>query len=70
MYEDHSNQFNQRRDREKYPVCLFVKALTGAGYKYLVIDADASNNSLSFYLNDSAGLGLTQRRKALHHNKT
>ncbi|WP_010256883.1 ParA family protein [Treponema primitia] len=41
---------------------LFVKALIGAGYKCLVIDADASNNSLSFYLDDSVGLDITQGR--------
>jgi chromosome partitioning protein len=41
---------------------LFVKALAGAGYKCLVIDADASNNSLSFYLDDSTGLNITQGR--------
>jgi chromosome partitioning protein len=29
---------------------LFINALIGAGYKCLVIDADASNNSMSFYL--------------------
>jgi chromosome partitioning protein len=31
---------------------LFINALTKAGYRCLVIDADASNNSLSFYFND------------------
>jgi chromosome partitioning protein len=39
---------------------LFINALAGAGYKCLVIDADASNNSLSFYFDDSAGLEITQ----------
>jgi chromosome partitioning protein len=39
---------------------LFIKALIGAGYKCLVIDADASNNSLSFYLDNSTGLEITQ----------
>jgi chromosome partitioning protein len=41
---------------------LFIKALIGAGYKCLVIDADASNNSLSFFLDDSAGLNVAQGR--------
>jgi chromosome partitioning protein len=41
---------------------LFINALSGAGYKCLVIDADASNNSLSFYLDDSAGRDITQGR--------
>ncbi|GHV75637.1 chromosome partitioning protein ParA [Spirochaetia bacterium] len=31
---------------------LFINALTKAGYRCLVIDADASNNSLSAYLTD------------------
>jgi chromosome partitioning protein len=31
---------------------LFINALVNAGFRCLVIDADASNNSLSFYLND------------------
>ncbi|GHV76982.1 hypothetical protein AGMMS49942_18030 [Spirochaetia bacterium] len=31
---------------------LFINALTKAGYRCLVIDADASNNSLSSYLTD------------------
>jgi chromosome partitioning protein len=31
---------------------LFVKTLTGAGFRCLVIDADASNHSLSFLLYD------------------
>ncbi|GHT63267.1 hypothetical protein FACS1894110_00670 [Spirochaetia bacterium] len=31
---------------------LFINALTKSGFQCLVIDADASNNSLSFYLND------------------
>jgi chromosome partitioning protein len=41
---------------------LFVKALTGAGYRCLVIDADASNNSLSFYLNDKARQIFEQKK--------
>jgi chromosome partitioning protein len=32
---------------------LFINALTKSGYRVLVIDADASNNALSFYLNDT-----------------
>jgi chromosome partitioning protein len=31
---------------------LFINALTKSGYRCLVLDADASNNSLSFYLTD------------------
>jgi chromosome partitioning protein len=31
---------------------LFINALTKSGFRCLVIDADASNNSLSFYFND------------------
>jgi chromosome partitioning protein len=33
---------------------LLINALTNAGFRCLVIDADASNNSLSFYLNAGA----------------
>jgi chromosome partitioning protein len=32
---------------------LFINALSKSGYRVLVIDADASNNALSFYLNDT-----------------
>ncbi|GHT80813.1 hypothetical protein FACS1894130_12430 [Spirochaetia bacterium] len=39
---------------------LFINALVVAGYKCLVIDADASNNSLSFYLDNSSGLEVSQ----------
>jgi chromosome partitioning protein len=35
---------------------LFINALTKAGYKCLVIDADASNNSLSFFLTDGKNI--------------
>jgi chromosome partitioning protein len=35
---------------------LFINALTKSGYKCLVIDADASNNALSFYLNDTPSI--------------
>ena len=35
---------------------VFINALSGAGYRCLAIDADASNNSLSFHLDDSAEL--------------
>ncbi|GHV55273.1 chromosome partitioning protein ParA [Spirochaetia bacterium] len=39
---------------------LFINALMRAGKKCLVIDADASNNSLSFYLDNSSGLEASQ----------
>jgi chromosome partitioning protein len=39
---------------------LFVNALTGADYRCLVIDTDASNNSLSFYLDDTTSLEILQ----------
>jgi chromosome partitioning protein len=35
---------------------LFINALTKSGYRVLVIDADASNNALSFYLNDTSSV--------------
>jgi chromosome partitioning protein len=60
--EDNRNKQHKRRDREVYPVRAFHHALIGAGYKCLVIDADASNNSLSFYMDDSAGLEIIQGR--------
>jgi chromosome partitioning protein len=41
---------------------LFVNALSGAKYRCLVIDADASNNSLSFYFDDSASLEVSRRK--------
>jgi chromosome partitioning protein len=41
---------------------LFINALTGAGYKCLVIDADASNNVLSYYLDNSEAIDITQRK--------
>jgi chromosome partitioning protein len=41
---------------------LFINALISAGYKCLVIDADASNNSLSFYFDDSDELTVVQGR--------
>ena len=31
---------------------LLIKALTGAGFKFLAIDADSSNHSVSFFLNE------------------
>jgi chromosome partitioning protein len=31
---------------------LLINALSGAGFRCLAVDADSSNNSLSFYLND------------------
>ncbi|MDR2864964.1 MAG: ParA family protein [Spirochaetaceae bacterium] len=41
---------------------LFINALTGAGYKCLVIDADASNNSLSYYLDNSETVEIAQKK--------
>jgi chromosome partitioning protein len=41
---------------------LIIKALSRAGYKCLVIDADASNNSLSFFLDDASELNVAQSR--------
>ena len=32
---------------------LFIRALTGSGFKCLVLDADSSNHSLSFFINNS-----------------
>jgi chromosome partitioning protein len=43
---------------------LMVNALSGAGYKYLAIDADASNHSLSFHL-DTAPAGEMVQRKTV-----
>jgi chromosome partitioning protein len=39
---------------------LFINALASAGCQCLVIDADASNNSLSFYLNAAESLEAEQ----------
>jgi chromosome partitioning protein len=39
---------------------LLINALTGAGCRCLAIDADASNNSLSFYFDGSATTELIQ----------
>jgi chromosome partitioning protein len=39
---------------------LLINALVGSGYKCLVMDADASNNSLSFYLDDSTEFQAAQ----------
>ena len=39
---------------------LWTNALTGAGNRCLAVDADASNNSLSFFLDDSAATELDQ----------
>lgn len=41
---------------------LFINALVNAGFRCLVIDADASNNSLSFYLNDRETLESGQSK--------
>jgi len=43
---------------------LFINALAGAGYRCLALDADASNNSLSFYL-DSSDLPELTRGKTI-----
>jgi chromosome partitioning protein len=41
---------------------LLIKAITNAGYRCLVIDADASNNSLSFFLSDDESSAIEQRK--------
>jgi chromosome partitioning protein len=41
---------------------LFINALIKSGFRCLVIDADASNNSLSFYFNDSEHLESGNRK--------
>jgi chromosome partitioning protein len=41
---------------------FFINALANAGYRCLVIDADASNNSLSFYLNTAESLEAERRK--------
>ncbi|GHV84249.1 hypothetical protein AGMMS50212_15890 [Spirochaetia bacterium] len=43
-------------------VIIIVKALIRAGFKCLVIDADASNNSLSFYFDETTSTELSQRK--------
>jgi chromosome partitioning protein len=41
---------------------LLINSLVSAGYKCLVIDADASNNSLSFYLDDTEAVETNQNK--------
>jgi chromosome partitioning protein len=43
---------------------LLINALSGTGFRCLVIDADSSNNSLSFYLNDKE-LPESEQRKTV-----
>jgi chromosome partitioning protein len=43
---------------------LLINALSGAGFRCLVIDADSSNNSLSFYLDDKE-LPESEQRKTV-----
>jgi len=41
---------------------LFIKALAGNGFRCLAVDADASNNSLSFYFNEKETLEACQTK--------
>ena len=41
---------------------FFINALVNSGYRCLAIDADASNNSLSYYLNDKETLEPCQSK--------
>jgi chromosome partitioning protein len=45
---------------------MFINALVTAGYKCLAIDADASNNSLSYYLNNNEQFGNEQGKTVFH----
>jgi chromosome partitioning protein len=45
---------------------LIINALVTAGFRCLVIDADASNNSLSFYLNDKEPQAHEQIKTIFH----
>jgi chromosome partitioning protein len=45
---------------------LIINALVKTGFRCLVIDADASNNSLSFYLNDKEPKVLEQIKTIFH----
>jgi chromosome partitioning protein len=45
---------------------LLIKALSGAGLKCLVIDADSSNHSVSFFLNDENHINPVQDRTIFH----
>jgi chromosome partitioning protein len=45
---------------------LIINALVKADFRCLVIDADASNNSLSFYLNDKESEPHEQIKTIFH----
>jgi chromosome partitioning protein len=45
---------------------LFINALTRAGYKCLVMDADSSNHSLSFFLNEKEVINPIEDKTIFH----
>jgi len=45
---------------------LLIKALTGAGFRCLVMDADSSNHSLSFFLSDHETVNPVQDKTIFH----
>jgi chromosome partitioning protein len=45
---------------------LLIKALTGAGLRCLVLDTDASNHSVSFFLNDNKQTSLIHDKTIFH----
>ena len=45
---------------------LLIKALTGAGFKCLVMDADSSNHSLSFFLSEHEEVNPVQDKTIFH----
>jgi chromosome partitioning protein len=45
---------------------LLIKALTGAGFKCLVMDADSSNHSLSFFLSEHEEVNPIQDKTIFH----
>lgn len=46
---------------------ILVNALAGAGYKCLVIDADASNNSMSFHLYENPEIETIKQKNILDY---
>ncbi|MDR1895440.1 MAG: ParA family protein [Prevotellaceae bacterium] len=47
-------------------VSLIVSALVAAGYRCLIIDTDASNNSLSYFFSDNEPESLEQMKTVFH----
>ena len=45
---------------------LLIKALTGAGFRCLVMDGDSSNHSLSFFLSDHEAVNPIQDKTIFH----